>query len=213
MAIVGMRKLSYFSRLRKLLRAANGWVCDLPVAVRRAQIKKQERAYETAAKAVATGDLPNAAISDDFQHAVSDDSLMPTAAKPARAAGTGRRPWPRSSSSAARGVDFLNYLKFCRGKAGSTGGCWPDAKRPVPPSWALCTTTRSSRTACGASVNITPTTRKLLDTAQGLGDTDAPALPLSAAILPGILHTLNEAYETLYKHPSAGCQHGRFHRD
>ncbi len=30
MAIVGMKQMAYFSRLRKLLRAANDWVCDLP---------------------------------------------------------------------------------------------------------------------------------------------------------------------------------------
>lgn len=56
MAIVGMKKLAYFSRLRKLLRAANDWTCDLPALARKAQIK-QEKAYETVAKAVANGDL------------------------------------------------------------------------------------------------------------------------------------------------------------
>ena len=35
MAIVGMKKLAYFSRLRKLLRAANDWVCDLPSLARK----------------------------------------------------------------------------------------------------------------------------------------------------------------------------------
>ena len=84
MAIVGMKKLAYFSRLRRLLRAANDWTCDLPSLARKAQIK-QEKAYEAVAKAVANGDLPNAAISDDFSTLYLDDSLMPTAAKPAAA--------------------------------------------------------------------------------------------------------------------------------
>ena len=35
MAIVGMKKLTYFSRLRKLLRAANDWTCDLPALARK----------------------------------------------------------------------------------------------------------------------------------------------------------------------------------
>ena len=48
MAIVGMKKLSYFGRLRKLLRAANDWTCDLPSLARKAQIK-QEKAYDTVA--------------------------------------------------------------------------------------------------------------------------------------------------------------------
>lgn len=49
MAIVGMKQLAYFSRLRKLLRAANDWVCDLPSLARKAQIK-QEKAYDTVAR-------------------------------------------------------------------------------------------------------------------------------------------------------------------
>ncbi len=118
MAIVGMRKLSYFSRLRKLLRAANGWVCDLPGLARRAQIK-QEQAYETAAKAVANGDLPNAAISDDFSTLYLDDSLMPTAAKPAeKPQAPDAAPLAEEQQLRREGVDFLNYLKVCRGKLG-----------------------------------------------------------------------------------------------
>ena len=51
MAIVGMKQLTYFGRLRKLLRAANDWTCDLPSLARKAQIK-QETAYDTVTKAV-----------------------------------------------------------------------------------------------------------------------------------------------------------------
>ena len=32
MAVVGTKQMTYFSRLRRLLRAANDWTCDLPVA-------------------------------------------------------------------------------------------------------------------------------------------------------------------------------------
>ena len=42
MAIVVMKKLAYFSRLRKLLRAANDWVWDLPRLARKAQIKTKK---------------------------------------------------------------------------------------------------------------------------------------------------------------------------
>ena len=41
MAIVGMKKLAYFSRLRRLLRAANDWTCDLPSLARKAQISRK----------------------------------------------------------------------------------------------------------------------------------------------------------------------------
>ena len=46
------RPSPWLSRLRRLLRAANDWTCDLPSLARKAQIK-QEKAYDTVAKAVA----------------------------------------------------------------------------------------------------------------------------------------------------------------
>lgn len=42
MAIVGMKKLSYFGRLRKLLRAANDWTCDLPSLARKAKLSRKK---------------------------------------------------------------------------------------------------------------------------------------------------------------------------
>ena len=115
----GHEKLAYFSRLRKLLRAANDWTCDLPALTRKAQIK-QEKAYETVAKAVANGDLPNAAISDDYSTLYLDDSLMPTAAKPAAAPqAEPAEPLTDAEQFRREGMDFLNYLKVCRGKLGT----------------------------------------------------------------------------------------------
>lgn len=120
MAAAGMKRLTYFSRLRKLLRAANDWVCDLPSLARKAQIK-QEKAYDTVARAVGNGDLPNAAISDDFSTLYLDDSLMPVAAKPAAAPQAAEPETPLSDAERSRreGVDFLNYLKRCQGKLGA----------------------------------------------------------------------------------------------
>ena len=43
-----------------------------------------------------------------------------------------------------------------------------------------------------------PTTRKLLDTAQGLGETDTANAAEIRRDITGILHTLNQAYEKLY---------------
>ena len=42
MAVAGMKRLTYFNRLRKLLRAANDWTCDLPALARKAQIKQEK---------------------------------------------------------------------------------------------------------------------------------------------------------------------------
>ena len=200
MAIVGMRKLSYFSRLRKLLRAANGWVCDLPGLARRAQIK-QEKAYETVAKAVANGDLPNAAISDDYSTLYLDDSLMPTAAKPAAAPqAEPAEPLTDAEQFRREGMDFLNYLKVCRGKLGT------DADEELAAMQKTCASIMGFVHNHPEQLNrvrrfreyYLPTTRKLLDTAQGLGDTDSANAAEIRRDITGILHTLNQAYEKLY---------------
>ena len=156
MAIVGMKKLTYFSRLRKLLRAANDWTCDLPALARKAQIK-QENAYETVAKAVANGDLPNAAISDDYSTLYLDDSLLPSAAasraapQPASAA-----PLTEAEQFQREGVDFLNYLKLAAADwAAMPMKNWCRCARSARPFLALCITTPSNLAGCAASANIT----------------------------------------------------------
>ena len=212
MAIVGMKKLSYFGRLRKLLRAANDWTCDLPSLARKAQIK-QEKAYDTVAKAVANGDLPNAAISDDYSTLYLDDSLCPAGTPAPQAA-------PVQTLTDAEqfnrdGVDFLNYLKICRGKLG------------IQTDEELTRMQKTCASILGFVHNhpeqlprvrrfreyYLPTTRKLLDTAQGLGESDTA----NAAENPAGHHR-HPAYaewglHQTVRHPFARCEHGRFHRD
>ena len=172
----------------------------MPGLARRAQIK-QEQAYETAAKAVANGDLPNAAISDDFSTLYLDDSLMPTAAKPAeKPQAPDAAPLAEEQQLRREGVDFLNYLKVCRGKLG------PQADEELARMQKTCASImgfvhnhpeQQNRVRRFREYYL-PTTRKLLDTAQGLGDTDAASAAAIRRDITGILHTLNEAYETLY---------------
>ena len=201
MAIVGMKKLAYFSRLRKLLRAANDWVCDLPSLARKAQIK-QEKAYDTVARAVGNGDLPNAAISDDFSTLYLDDSLIPVAAKPAAAPQAAEPETPLSDAERFRreGVDFLNYLKRCQGKLGA------QADEELMRMQKTCASILGFVHNHPEQLNrvrrfreyYLPTTRKLLDTAQGLGETDTANAAEIRRDITGILHTLNQAYEKLY---------------
>ena len=201
MAIVGMKKLAYFSRLRKLLRAANDWVCDLPSLARKAQIK-QEKAYDTVARAVGNGDLPNAAISDDFSTLYLDDSLMPMAAKPAAAPQAAEPETPLTDAERFRreGVDFLNYLKRCQGKLGA------QADEELMRMQKTCASILGFVHNHPEQLNrvrrfreyYLPTTRKLLDTAQGLGETDTANAAEIRRDITGILHTLNQAYEKLY---------------
>lgn len=196
----GHEKLAYFSRLRKLLRAANDWTCDLPALARKAQIK-QEKAYETVAKAVANGDLPNAAISDDYSTLYLDDSLMPTAAKPAAAPqAEPAEPLTDAEQFRREGMDFLNYLKVCRGKLGT------DADEELAAMQKTCASIMGFVHNHPEQLNrvrrfreyYLPTTRKLLDTAQGLGDTGSANAAEIRRDITGILHTLNQAYEKLY---------------
>ena len=193
----GYEKLSYFGRLRKLLRAANDWTCDLPSLARKAQIK-QEKAYDTVAKAVANGDLPNAAISDDYSTLYLDDSLCPAGTPAPQAA-------PVQTLTDAEqfnrdGVDFLNYLKICRGKLG------------IQTDEELTRMQKTCASILGFVHNhpeqlprvrrfreyYLPTTRKLLDTAQGLGESDTANAAEIRRDITAILHTLNGAYTKLY---------------
>ena len=201
MAVAGMKRLTYFSRLRKLLRAANDWVCDLPSLARKAQIK-QEKAYDTVARAVGNGDLPNAAISDDFSTLYLDDSLMPVVAKPAAAPQAAEPETPLSDAERSRreGVDFLNYLKRCQGKLGA------QADEELMQMQKTCASILGFVHNHPEQLNrvrrfreyYLPTTRKLLDTAQGLGETDTANAAEIRRDITGILHTLNQAYEKLY---------------
>ena len=201
MAVAGMKRLTYFSRLRKLLRAANDWVCDLPSLARKAQIK-QEKAYDTVARAVGNGDLPNAAINDDFSTLYLDDSLMPVAAKPAAAPRAAEPETPLSDAERSRreGVDFLNYLKRCQDKLGA------QADEELMQMQKTCASILGFVHNHPEQLNrvrrfreyYLPTTRKLLDTAQGLGETDTANAAEIRRDITGILHTLNQAYEKLY---------------
>ena len=200
MAVVGTKRLTYFSRLRRLLRAANDWTCDLPSLARRAQIK-QETAYATVTKAVGSGDLPNAAISDDYSTLYLDDSLMPTAAKPAAAPqAEPAAPLTDAEQFRREGMDFLNYLKVCRGKLGT------DADEELAAMQKTCASilgfVHNHPEQLGRVRRFReyylPTTRKLLDTAQGLGDTDTANAAEIRRDITGILHTLNQAYAKLY---------------
>lgn len=198
MAVAGMKRLTYFGRLRRLLRAANDWTCDLPTLARKAQIK-QEKAYDTVAKAVANGDLPNAAISDDFSTLYLDDSLMPTPAKPA-APQPEAAPLTDAEQFRREGVDFLNYLKRCTGKLGA------QADEELMQMQKTCASILGFIHNHPEQLNrvrrfreyYLPTTRKLLDTAQGLGETSTANATEIRRDITGILHTLNQAYAKLY---------------
>ena len=188
MAVVGTKQLTYFSRLRRLLRAANDWTCDLPSLARKAQIK-QETAYATVTRAVGSGDLPNAAISDDYSTLYLDDSLMQTAAKPADAPqAEPAQPLTDAEQFRREGMDFLNYLKVCRGKLGT------DADEELAAMQKTCASIMGFVHNHSEQLNrvrrfreyYLPTTRKLLDTAQELRLKGVREVGLSAMLGLGL---------------------------
>ena len=200
MAIVGMKKLA--------ISAACASCCALPMtglvtcprwpARHRSSRKK---AYETVVKAVANGDLPNAAISDDYSTLYLDDSLLPSAPQPAAAPQpASAAPLTEAEQFQREGVDFLNYLKACCGRLGS------DADEELVQMRKICASilgfVHNHPEQLGRVRRFReyylPTTRKLLDTAQGLGDTDTANAAEIRRDITGILHTLNQAYAKLY---------------
>ena len=97
-------------------------------------------------------------------------------------------------------MDFLNYLKACCGRLGS------DADEELVQMRKICASILGFVHNHPEQLNrvrrfreyYLPTTRKLLDTAQGLGESDTANASEIRRDITGILHTLNAAYEKLY---------------
>lgn len=196
----GMRGTGYFGRLRKYLRVIRDW--QTPVAeIARTTAVKRDKVFKDLQKATLDGHLPNTCLDTAGQTFYLDDTLYQPIAKPAPAA----QPAPAQELSDAErfqrdGVDFLNYLRVCKGKL------TPDADEELA----------QMQKTCGAILGFLhnhpeqlprlrrfrdyylPTTRKLLDTAMGLGEADADNAEKIRRDITGILHTLNMAYSRLY---------------
>ena len=199
MAVAGMRKLFYFSRLRKLLRAARDWQCDLPGLARTALLK-QEQVYKDVQKAVADGDFPGAAYSADFSTLYFDDTLYHPVEAPAPA----ETPAPAEPVSEAEQFRceceaFFAYLQSCRGCLGRDTDTELDAMQKTCRAMLDFTAAHPEQLPQLRRLRdyYLPTTRKLLDTALGLGDDTGSAADIRRDIT-AILHTLNLAYTKLY---------------
>ena len=106
----------------------------------------------------------------------------------------------------------MNYLKRCQGKLGA------QADEELMRMQKTCASILGFVHNHPEQLNrvrrfreyYLPTTRKLLDTAQGLGETDTANAAEIRRDITGILHTLNQAYEKLYDTLFTGREHGRF---
>lgn len=200
MGVFGVRLWSRYNRLRSYLRAARDWTWDIS-AIARDTMQPQDRVREELQKAISDGKIPGALISSDGTTLYLNDALYtPPAPQPEPAPKAPPEP-DQADSLRREGVDFLNYLRACRGHLGETA------------DEELIAMQKNCGSILGFAHNhpdqqprlrrfreyYLPTTRKLLDTAMGLGDTDAAAAEKIRGEITGILHTLNLAYAKLYE--------------
>ncbi len=195
---LGVRLGNYYARLRRCLKAMCGWTADLAGLARAASLPAQ-RLRRDLRKAAGSGVLGNAAYDDETDTFYLDAALRPVPPQEAPAPQAG----PELSDSerfARQGADFLAYLRGCRGRLGADADAELDAMLRT----------------CGAIMGFVhnhpeqlprvrrfaeyylPTTRKLLDTALGLGGADTENAQTIRRDITGILHTLNTAYANLY---------------
>ena len=199
MAVAGMRKLFYFSRLRKLLRAARDWQCDLPSLARTALLK-QEQVCKDVQKAVADGDFPGAAYSADFSTLYFDDTLYHPVEAPAPAESPApAEPLSEPEQFRRECEAFFAYLQSCRGCLGRDTDAELDAMQKTCRAMLDFVAAHPEQLPQLRRLRdyYLPTTRKLLDTALGLGDDTGSAADIRRDIT-AILHTLNLAYTKLY---------------
>lgn len=197
MGFFGVRLWSRYNRLRGYLRAARDWTCEIS-AIARDAMQPEDRVREELQKAIADGKIPGALVSSDGKTLYLNDALyIPPRPKAEPSVSTA----DPSDGLRREGVDFLNYLRACRGHLGETA------------DEELITMQKTCGAILGFAHNhpdqqtrlrrfreyYLPTTRKLLNTALGLGEADAAAADKIRDEITGILHTLNLAYANLYE--------------
>ena len=192
----GLRGTSYFGRLRKYLRVLRDWKTSVTDIARAAAVQRS-KVQKDLQKATVAGHLPNTCLDAAGQTFYLDDTMYCPTPEPA--------PAPEQTVSEQErfrreGVAFLDYLRNCKGRLSA------DADEELA----------KMQKTCGAIMGFVhnhpeqlprlrrfrdyylPTTRKLLDTAQGLGQADADNADKIRQDITGILHTLNMAYSRLY---------------
>ena len=192
----GLRGTSYFGRLRKYLRVLRDWKTSV-ADIARAAAMQRSKVQKDLQKATVAGHLPNTCLDAAGQTFYLDDTMYCPTPEPA--------PAPEKTVSEQErfrreGVAFLDYLRNCKGRLSA------EADEELA----------KMQKTCGAIMGFVhnhpeqlprlrrfrdyylPTTRKLLDTAQGLGQADADNADKIRQDITGILHTLNMAYSRLY---------------
>lgn len=197
----GVKKFRFFGRIRSYLRAAHDWVADLP-AIARAAGRDAAQVRSELNKAITDGKLPGVVLGDDGDTVYFKEELYEAEAArhgqaDARQAGAARTPLEQFEADTR---DFLAYLTGCRGRLDAAAD---EELAAMHKNCAVILGFIHNHPAQLSQVRrfseyYLPTTRKLLDTALGLGTAEAANAQAIRRDITGILHTLNAAYATLY---------------
>lgn len=200
---IGVSRYRYYGRLRRYLHGARDWVCSVS-SLARAALSDTDRVRRELAMAVANGKLPGVCLSDDGNTVYFKEQLYtpqperpapePDETKATEAEPTAMERFERD------GAEFLRYLRSCCGRLDET------ADEELVKMEKICAQIlgfihnhpeQLDRVRRFGEYYL-PTTRKLLDTALGLGGTETENAKTIRRDITGILHTLNTAYLKLY---------------
>ena len=194
----GVKKYRYVRRLRRYLRVARDWVCDVPALARDSALSPQQ-VHKDLLQAVSDGDLPDAVLHPDDTLYLDISRRAPK--EPAQQEEAPQQaPLDDAETFQQEGTAFLEYLRRSTGKLGA------DTDEELAQMRKVCAAILGFAHNHPAQLPrirrfreyYLPTTRKLLDTAQGLGETDVQHAQDIRRDITGILHTLNQAYGKLY---------------
>lgn len=200
---IGVSRYRFYGRLRRYLHGARDWICSVS-ALARAALIDTERVRRELALAIANGKLPGVCLSDDGSTVYFKEQLYTPQPEPSAETASEPDEPAREQTPETRfeqqGGDFLRYLRSCRGKLDET------ADEELAKMEKICAQIlgfihnhpdQLDRVRRFQEYYL-PTTRKLLDTALGLGVTEAENARTIRRDITGILHTLNMAYVKLY---------------
>ena len=173
MGYAGCHAANYFGRLRRYLRGMHGFTAELP-ELTRSSVVRADKVRKDLRDALAKGHYPNACMNEAETTLYLDETLY----HPAPAAAPVQ---PKAAQPALTDEELVQMRKTCAAIMGFVHN-HPEQLPRV----------RRYREY------YMPTTRKLLNTALGLGESATQNAQEIRRDIVGILHTLNTAYEKLY---------------
>lgn len=199
MGAIGHRRYAMYKRLRAALHAARDWVCPIAQLTALTGLKP-DTLREDLRKGIENESLPGVLLAPDGETLYWDDARYTPPAAPEPAPEPAAAPDTALAAFLAEGQAFLAYLRGCRGQLG------PAADEQLAQMDKTCAAILGfAHNHPGQLPRLRrfreyylPTTRKLLDTALGLGDAEAENARAIRRDITGILHTLNTAYVRLY---------------